>query len=126
MGAERDALDRALDRNHRLITIRRVVGQSPNAIVIDAVDVRAAINNYEPEDLVGDIQQGTSKVIMSPTDLERQQWPGGLPPTAKEKDRYPLNGDLAIVDGKARKINGDAELFKIGAEVVRLEFDILG
>ena len=69
-------LDRSLAKERRVDhTAARIVGTT-NSVNID-VKCRAFVRAFRPEELVGTISQTDSQVIMSPTQIDEAQWPGG-------------------------------------------------
>jgi hypothetical protein len=127
MAGEVSALDRALARAGEDIIIRRVVGTLPNTVNID-VNVRALVRSYSPEELVGGITQTDSLVIISPSEIDRAQWPGGQAATMapfNPDTRLPKKGDKAIIQGRLRNIEV-VDPFLVQGELVRIEMRVLG
>lgn len=71
-------LDASLARRGENVTLRRAVGAA-NQQVID-VRIRTLLRGYAPNELVGDIKQQDQAFILSPTQINAAQWPGGTPP----------------------------------------------
>lgn len=125
MSGEIEALDAALERAGADIILRRVVGTAPNTISID-VTVRAAVRSYQAAELVGDIKQTDSKVIISPTQIAQAQWPGGELPSATVVDpSLPRKLDKMVIDGRVRTIEV-VDPFYVNDVLVRLEMRVLG
>lgn len=121
-----EALDRSLARSGEDIILRRTVGTT-NQINID-VGCRAKVRGYQPQELVGSIIQGDSLVIISPTQIERAQWPGGRPikSTPDLTDpRVPRNSDAVIIAGRQRSVQA-ATPFYVDGELVRIEMQVRG
>lgn len=104
-------LDRQLARNGQTVTLRRGSAETPEA----TATVKAFVRGYKAEELVGDIDQTDSKVILSPTGLVAQGWPGGVP----------VKGDWITIDGEVRTVEavGTVKLIDV---VVRIELQVLG
>lgn len=125
MSGEVEALDAALKTAGADIILRRVVGMAPNSINID-VTVRAAVRSYQAAELVGDIKQTDSKVIISPTQIAQAQWPGGeLPSSSVADPSLPRKGDRMVIAGRVRNIEV-VDPFYVDDELVRIEMRVLG
>lgn len=118
------ALDRAISANGEMITLRRTAGSSPQTWV-DA-DVPALCRGYEPEQLIGSITQGDSNIILSPTSLNRAQWPGGQPPAGGTSDpRLPRANDKVVMWNRVRNVQAAVPIFMKGV-LVRIELQVRG
>lgn len=104
-------LDAAVRDWGETITLRRVTG---TALIALDVDVRACVRGYAPAELVANIKQGDSKVIVSPTEMKRAQWT--WPPRV---------GDRAVIGGKVRAVE-EANPITMGGELVRIELRVRG
>lgn len=125
MSGEIAALDAHLAIAGSDIKLRRVVGGAPNLVNVD-VTVRAAVRSYQPTELVNGISQTDSKVIISPTQIARAQWPGGELPSATVVDpSLPRRNDKLVVAGRVRNVEA-VDPFYIADELVRIEMRILG
>lgn len=88
-------LDSALEEAGESITLRRTVGTQ--LIPFDVENIRAVLVGYEPEELVGEITQQDQKFILSPTEINRHQWPGfRTGTTTATDDRVPRKNDIII------------------------------
>lgn len=105
------ALDRALASTGETITLRRTTGTQ--RVPLD-VTCRAVVRNYRPIELVGEIQQGDSLVILSPTEMAQAQWPWP-----------PKNSDLVVVAGRQRAVQGVTPFYLDGT-LVRVELQVRG
>lgn len=125
MAGEIEKLDRFLANRGEDIVVRRIVGTT-NQSVTD-VDCRAFVRGYSPEELTGGITQQDSFVILSPTQINKAQWPGGQPVGGLQDPRIPskAKGDKAIIAGKPRSIEAAVGIYKAG-ELVRIEMRVLG
>lgn len=127
MSAEREIaeLDRSLAEDGEDIILRRVVGTTNQAF--NDVKCRAFVRGYAANELVGGITQQDSKVILSPTQINRLQWPGGQPPNVTGDPRIPskARGDKAIIGGKVRSVEA-ATGIPIDGTLVRIEMRVLG
>jgi hypothetical protein len=70
---------REFDARGEVVIVRRIVANAP---AIDAY-ARARIVGYQPDELVGGIQQGERRVFLSAEDLEAAGWP--VPPRVNDK-----------------------------------------
>lgn len=105
------ALDRGLASAGQDVTLRRTTGTQ--RIPLD-VTCRAMVRAYQPHELVGEIQQGDSQVIISPTEMARAQWP--WPPKAN---------DFVIVAGRQRTVLAAAPIH-MADELVRVDLQVRG
>ncbi len=115
------ALDRALDRGGEVVTLRRVVGAATQ-VFID-VKVRAFLRGYDPSELGGEITQQDQRFILSPTEIDRAQWPGGLPiasPPSTVDPRIPRKNDVLLTSRGKLTVQSAAGLYPEG-ELVRIE-----
>lgn len=78
------------------------------------VAARARITSYSASQLVGEVTQGDSLVIMSPTEIVAASWPA--PP------RY---GDKVVIDGNVRTVIS-ATVFEMANVPVRYELQTRG
>lgn len=83
-----------------------ILRRTANATNLDC-PCRAFVRRYDPSQLAGQVQQGDSQVVISPTDINRAQWPGGVPitsPPAAIDPRIPLVTDRVVIAGRVRTI----------------------
>jgi len=121
------ALDRALSANGEDIILRRIAGTPPNAINVD-VSCRAKViplsQRYGIEKLVGNIEMTGLSIVISPTQINEAQWPGGTPPQLPPFDVDPrlprMNGDKVIVGAVLRRISYVVATL-VGGTLVRIE-----
>jgi hypothetical protein len=118
-------LDAALTSDGEDIVLRRVVGTS-NQTFID-VPCRAFVRGYEVKDLIPGISQRQRKVILSPTQINRAQWPGGQPQGSSGDPRVPSKGrgDKCRVAGEWTTVE-TATGTMVDGELVRIEMRVLG
>lgn len=119
-------LDASLALDGEDIIIRRIVGTT-HQTTIDVV-CRAFVRLYKPTEVAGTIIQGDSNVILSPTQINDAQWPGGLPVAGSEMafdQRVPRHNDKAIIRGKVRNIEAAAPIY-MNNELVRIELVVRG
>lgn len=120
-------LDAALARVGEDVILRRVSGVAPNAVNADVI-VRATVNDYAPNELVGGIVQTDSKVILSPTQITAAGWPNpvitAIPPFNPDP-HIPKIGDKAIISGKLRNI-AFVNSLTVANELVRIEMRVSG
>ncbi len=123
MTPELAALDRALARAGETVILRRTTGTTPQ--VSFDVECKAMVRGYRPEELVGGITQTDSLVILSPTSIERAQWPGAQSPSAFGDVRVPKKGDKVVIQGRTRNVEAVGPIYVRG-ELVRIELRVLG
>jgi hypothetical protein len=117
-------LDRSLAVDGEDFVLRRVIGAGHQANV--DVLCRGFVRGYAPEELTETIIQGDAKVILSPSQIIRAQWPGGESVAGAGLDRrVPRRGDKAIIQGKARNIEAAMPIY-IADELVRIELQTRG
>jgi hypothetical protein len=102
-------LDRRLEQRGELVYLQRMVDQSTAQCAIPAI-VRA----LTVEQLIGDIKQQNFFLIISPTHINRQQWP-----------RVPVTSDRVVVRGAQKAVQRVAPVFDAG-ECIRIELTVLG
>jgi hypothetical protein len=113
-----------------VITLRLVIGDAPNHVNVD-VDCIARVDAASAEQIAAGIKASDFNIIISPTQINEAQWPGGLAP----KDP-PFNPDprIPIVNGPYKVLmRGEHERtvafvdpkFAFG-ELVRLNMRISG
>jgi hypothetical protein len=109
------ALDRAVAISGEDITLRRLtLGPSGTQIPLD-VDCRACVRGYRPDELVADIKQGDSLVILSPTEMKAHQWT--WPPRVQT--------DRVVIGDRQRTVIA-ANPITVGGELVRVELQVRG
>ncbi len=89
------ALDRHLAAGGQDAVLRRWTGSGSARAPID-VPVRVRAQDYRVEELVGGIEQGDTRVILSPSQILAAGWPG--------PQGWPRNGDAIVIDGRERSI----------------------
>lgn len=110
-------------------TLTRVVGSTHQSSF--SVDVPAHVRDYTPEEISGtEIIQGDRHVIVSPTEIIANQWPGPIitPPTPKNDPRVPVRGDkfgLDVWQGAISNVEEGQGIY-LDDELVRIEFRIRG
>lgn len=123
-------LDRRLAHRGENVVVRRRVQAGSTGSFVDAV-VPAIVRALTVEQLIGSITQQNFFVIISPTDLLRQQWPGGVAPSVMggliepSDPRIPRTADALYVRGVQRAIQRVAPVFDCG-ECIRIELSVLG
>jgi hypothetical protein len=127
------ALDAALapgvDGGGEDVILRRVVGTAPNQVNID-VKCRARVDAVRVEQIVAGVPATDLNVIMSPTQINEAQWPGGtipqVPPFNIDQRVPRANGpDKMIVRGQLRQVAFADPKF-VGGELVRLNLRVTG
>lgn len=130
MSGEIAALDNALAQRGEDIVLRRVVGTAPNQVNVDVV-CRARVDAATEQQLAAGIPAADLNIIMSPTQINNAQWPGGsvpaIPPFNVDQ-RVPRAGptDKVLVWKQAPRAIAFVKPFWIGAELVRIEMRVSG
>lgn len=110
------ALDRSLAAHGQDAILRRWSGSGSARTPTD-VAVRVRALDYKPEELVGGIMQGDTRVILSPTQIVAAGWPG--------PQDWPRIGDRLVIDGRERNVQA-APPFRIDGVVVRIDVTVRG
>lgn len=121
-------LDRRLDRRGELIDLKRVVGSTVQSFV--SCRIPAIVRSLGVQQLIGNVTQTNYFLIISPTHINLQQWPGGktavLPSISLPSDpRIPLVTDSVLLRGASKQANRVAPIFDRG-ECIRIELYVLG
>ena len=111
------SLDRQLRLHGHDAVLRRSTWSGTNKASAD-VTVRIKLQGYAPDELVGGIMQGDSKVVMAPTQIKAAGWPAGTP-------EPPKAGDTLVSAGRARAVIA-AEPIYLGGELVRINLQVRG
>lgn len=119
-------LDAALKRRGSDITLRRQTTPMPTDL-----NVRGSHRNYEPDEIMGNVEDGDAKVILSPTGLSDTAWVNAFTATGGEIGTAPFEvgpglpkrGDQVILDGRARNIEF-VNPITINNQVVRIELQV--
>jgi hypothetical protein len=105
------ALDRQLKAHGQTVMLRRYTGTGNPRPKTDLADVPAFVRAVKADDLVGDIKQTSSKVILSPTDI---------------MTLWPLKtGDKVVFDGVEREVEA-VKPIKLANTLVRCELVVAG
>ncbi|MBA1141750.1 hypothetical protein [Mesorhizobium neociceri] len=107
-------LDAALlDAGEDAVLRRLTLGPGAIQIPFDC-DVRASIRPLKPEELVGNIDQTWSRVVLSPTDINRAQF------------QLPIRkNDKIVQDGKVRNVEFPKHI-RVQNTLVRVELVVGG
>lgn len=123
-------LDKSLAEDGEDIILRRVVGTT-NPVFND-VTCRAFVRGYDANELIAGITQRQREVILSPTQINRAQWPGGQPPLGHPQHvagdpRIPSKnrGDKCIIGGEPCAVEAGTGI-PIDGVLVRIEMRVLG
>jgi len=124
-----DALDRSLKAGaSQMVTLQRPMGARNTAYV--SVECRAMVIGYQPHEYSqtpgSGIMAGDSKVVMSPTQINAAQWPGGYVdgPTTQGDQRVPKGSiDRMIVAGRTRAVVAASPTY-VDDVLVKLEIQI--
>lgn len=93
----RNSYRRMIDADHQVVKVRRFISQGAAPRYFE-VDVPARVTGYEPDELVGGIQQGDRRVIFMVEDLIARHFP--VPVVAS---------DNVIVQGTLLRIHSPTE-----------------
>lgn len=112
-------LDASLTRRGEDVTLRRTFGTQ--LIPVD-VTVRARMRGYQPNELVGGITQQDQAFILSPTQIDRAQWPGAsvVPAGPPVDQRVPRLNDVLLTTRGKLTVLAAAGIYVDGV-LVRLE-----
>lgn len=121
-------LDKSLAEDGEDIILRRVVGATNQAFI--DVTCRAFVRGYAANELIGGITQQDSKVILSPTQINAANWPGGQPVSNAQFQADPRipsknRGDKCVMGGRVRNVES-ATGIPIDGVLVRIEMRVLG
>ena len=119
-----EALDNALAMVGEDIVIRRVVSAGVN---VD-VKCRARIDGENTQEIAAGIAQTDLHVIISPSEINAAQWPGGTVPLLPPFDldqRVPRINDKVIVQRRLRSISFVEPMF-VGGDLVRINMRVSG
>lgn len=108
------ALDRQLAIHGEDILLRRETKGAGTLLIPFDCGVRAKVRDYTAAELVGELQQGDSQVILSPSEMTDRQWPAP-----------PRKGDKVVIKGKVRAVMNVVP-FDIGGTVARYELSVRG
>lgn len=111
-------LDRQLAQHGEDVTLRRRSGAGTLDVTCRARPVAAKAG-----ELVGEVRQTATMLVLSPTQILAAGWPSGLAPGASEDERWPRPGDEVVLDGRTRRISS-AERFRLDGTVVRINLEV--
>lgn len=107
-------LDAGLAANGEVVTLRRETVAGQTISTFDLEDCPAMVRDYRSAELVGNLQEGDSMVIVSPTFMIERQWCWP-----------PKKGDRVLVAGRMRTAFNVIP-FRMGETLVRFELQIRG
>ena len=124
------ALDSALAGYGEDIILRRVVGTAPNQVNID-VTCRARVDAMKVEEIVAGIPATDLNIIISPTQINNAQWPGGqvplLPPFNVDQRVPRINGpDKVLLRGAVPRTVAFCDPKFVNGELVRINMRVTG
>lgn len=125
--ASRADLDNGLAEVGEDIRLQRLTTAPGGAQVSFECTCRAVVRGYTPAEIVsgsGIIQQDV-KVILSPSDIERAQWPGATPMPEGVDRRVPVRNDRIIRQGRTYAVQAAQGIY-VGGELVRIELQVRG
>jgi hypothetical protein len=124
------ALDNALAQAGEDIILVRYVGAAPNQTDV-RVTCRARVDAATVQQIAAGIPATELNIVMSPTQINNAQWPGGqipaLPPFNLDQ-RIPRAGttDKVLMRGQAPRAVTFADPKFIGGELVRINLRVSG
>jgi hypothetical protein len=123
------ALDEGLAEAGEDIILRRVIGTAPNQVTVD-VTCRSRVDAASAAQIAAGIPASDFTIIISPTQINQAQWPGGtipaLPPfNVDQRVPRPLT-DKVLMRGLAPKDVTFVDAVKIDGEVVRINMRVTG
>ena len=120
------ALDNALAEAGENVILRRLSGAGSNVVNVD-VTCRAQVRNWrlKEEVLVAEFRQAIMLVIISPTDIAKAQWPGGVVPGQTVDPSIPRRNDKLVIKGRLYNIEA-CEAIAMNGVNVRFEMQALG
>ncbi|WP_029002727.1 hypothetical protein [Azorhizobium doebereinerae] len=115
-------LDAALGRRGQGITLKRMSGAGQARTSVD-VDCRAFVRDFDPSELINGMVQGTSEVVISPSEIIVAAWESGRP--AGQDANVPMAGNMVTIRGKDRRVMA-AEPFYANDTLVRIRMAVEG
>lgn len=117
-------LDNALADVGEDVTLRRRVGEKPNLIYVSVI-CRARVDRIDNIQEPAGIRIAEFNIIMSPTQINDAQWPGGtipVPPPFDVDPRIPRENDTddLIIRGLPPRVVTVCDPKIVGGELVRL------
>lgn len=121
------SLDNALAEAGEDVILRREVSVGNGNVLSLDVKCRAFVRTFRlrEEELVSGISQSVDLVTISPTEIEKKQWPGGQLQGAPVSPSLPRKLDKLKVKGRWRTLDA-VDPIAIGAEIVRINMQLLG
>ena len=98
-------------QNGTMVLLRR---PSPQGLHFD-LPVMAMVRAYQPAELVGGIEQGDRRVVISNAEIASRQWPGP-----------PKRGDEIIISDRTTTLRVDATTLRVGGFVVKHVMQVRG
>lgn len=106
-----DEVADAIEQNGTAIMLRR---PAPQGLHFD-VEVAAMVRLFQANELVGGIQQGDRRIVISNRAIAARAWPGP-----------PKQGDQVIISGKTATLLTNAETVMVGDAVVKHVMQVRG
>jgi hypothetical protein len=118
-------LNATLAQDGMTIELRSTTPGTSNYFSIQA---RAFVRRFRPEELVGGITQSHREIIISPTEIIAQEWPGPVNSgsTSGRDLRVPKKGDKAVIEGRIYNIEDAAGIYLGDDGLCRIEIRALG
>lgn len=125
-------LDRLLERRGEMIVLRRTVGSGGSTSYVQA-HIPAIVRTMNVQQVIAGITATNYILIVSPTHINRQQWPGGKTSVVLAGSiidpldvRIPVvNSDNILMRGRFQTATRVAPVFDAG-ECIRIEMNVVG
>jgi hypothetical protein len=125
-------LDRLLERRGEMVVLRRQVGTGGTVSYVQA-HIPAIVRTLTMQQIVAGISATNYMIIISPTHIDQQKWPGGKTSTVVPGSildpldiRIPLiNSDNILMRGRSQVASRVAPVFDAGI-CVRIEMNVVG
>jgi hypothetical protein len=118
-------LDRSLAKSGQTVILQRIIGTVNQARSV--VTLKAHVRSYDGVQLQGGIVQGDRRVIISPTEIIANNWPGGLSGNRVDDPRVPRRGDSIIIAGRECAVLNGAPIYLDGtSDLVRIDIQVRG
>ncbi len=119
------ALDRALATAGETIRLQRLALGPGDSQIPFEVSCRALVRGYQPDELVNGITQQDQLIIISPTQIIANGWPGAAPVRGPGDQRVPQARDRTITSRGTLTVQAAVGIYLQG-ELVRIEMQVRG
>ena len=98
-------------QNGTMVLLRR---PAPQGLHFD-LPCMAMVRAFQPNELVGGIEQGDRRVVISNAEIAGRIWPGP-----------PKQGDQIVIDGRTTTLRAAAETIRVGDFIVKHVMQVRG